>query len=133
MSDLHGPLHNHIATTYGVTEKSVLNDSRYFHVVSSLVPDVMHDMLEGTTQFTMKCLLQHLIGGKYFSRDDLNRRIVSFDYGQVAAMPHARHVGPGYCRSLFLVKQRVLCGPVPSVLCGPVPSVLCRCAIVWPH
>lgn len=61
----------------------MLNDSRYFHVVSGLVPDVMHDVLEGTTQFTLKCLLQHLIGRKYFSRDDLNRRIVSFDYGQV--------------------------------------------------
>lgn len=53
VSDLHGPLHEHIATTYGVAEESILNNSHYFHVVDGLVPDVMHDLLEGSVQLTL--------------------------------------------------------------------------------
>ena len=43
---------------------------------------VMHDVLEGTTQLTLKCLLHHLIENKYFRLATLNERIPSFDYGQ---------------------------------------------------
>ena len=79
-ADFDGPLHDHIATIYGVTQKS---ESLYFHVVKGLVPDIMHDMLEGTTQLTIKCLLHHFIGKeKLFSLATLNRRITSFDYGR---------------------------------------------------
>lgn len=82
MADLNGPLHDHIATTYGITGKSVLNDLRYFHVVNGLVPDIMHDILEGTLQLTLKCLMHHLIKEKkYFSLSVLNGRIASFNYG----------------------------------------------------
>ena len=82
VADLGGHLHDHIATTYGVTGKSVLNDSRYFHVVTGLVPDIMHDILEGTAQLTMKYLLRHLIvSKKFFSLRTLNERIMSFNYG----------------------------------------------------
>ena len=44
---LDGPLRSHIATTYGVANNSVLNKCQYFHVVNGLVPDIMHDILEG--------------------------------------------------------------------------------------
>ena len=46
------------------------------------MPDIMHDVLEGTTQLTLKCLLHHLIENKYFRLATLNERITSFDYGQ---------------------------------------------------
>jgi hypothetical protein len=41
---LAGPAPEHIATTYGVMFDSVLNRSKYFHVVDGLAPDVMHDV-----------------------------------------------------------------------------------------
>jgi len=41
-ADLDGPLHNHLATTYGLTCNSVLNSSRYFHVIDGVIPDIMH-------------------------------------------------------------------------------------------
>ena len=44
---LDGPLRSHIAMTYGVANNSVLNRYKYFHVVNGLVPDIMHDILEG--------------------------------------------------------------------------------------
>lgn len=60
----------------------MLNTSRFFHVVDGIVPDLMHDILEGTLQLNMKWLLKHLIlDEKMFSLDALNGRMQSFDYG----------------------------------------------------
>ena len=44
---LGGPLHDHISTTFGINRNSILNKLQYFHVVRGLVPDVMHNILEG--------------------------------------------------------------------------------------
>ena len=46
-ASLGGPLNDHIATTYGIVRNSVLNELNYFHVVTGLVPDIMHNILEG--------------------------------------------------------------------------------------
>ena len=54
---LGGPLHNHIATTYGLHYNSILNLSRFYHVTDGLPPDVMHDILEGCLQYEVKELL----------------------------------------------------------------------------
>lgn len=80
--DWNGPLREHIATTYGVVDQSILNECRYFHVVDGLVPDIMHDLLEGIAQLTVKCLLRYLITEKKcVSVNTLNERILSFKYG----------------------------------------------------
>ena len=42
---LQGLLHDHV-TTYELQNNSILNSSKFFYVVDSLVPDVMHDILE---------------------------------------------------------------------------------------
>lgn len=52
MYDIHcaglgGPLNDHISTTYGIVRNSILNRLGYFHVVTGLVPDLMHNILEG--------------------------------------------------------------------------------------
>ena len=38
---------NHISTTYGLVNDSVLNRLSFFHVTDGLAPDIMHDVLEG--------------------------------------------------------------------------------------
>ena len=48
---LCGHLHDHFSSTYGMTNNSVLNQCQYFHVTRGLVPDIMHDILEGTYEF----------------------------------------------------------------------------------
>ncbi len=49
--------------------------------MDGLAPDIMHDVLEGTTQLTLKCLMRHLIcEQKFFSFSTLNERISSFHY-----------------------------------------------------
>ena len=94
MADLHGPLHNHIATTYGIAEQSILNECRYFHVVDGLVPDIMHDLLEGSAQVTIKCLLRYLISDKkLLSLNTLNNRILHFKYGQTDIQNKPSEIG----------------------------------------
>jgi len=44
---------------------------KYFHVCDgSLIPDVMHDVLEGVLQYKVKLMLRHMITiEQYFSLD----------------------------------------------------------------
>ena len=85
-ADLDGPLRDHAATTYGVSCDSILNTSTYFHVVDGMVPDIMHDVLEGSLQLHLKCLFKYcILQMKYFSLDTVNSRIQSFYFGTADA------------------------------------------------
>ena len=57
--NLGGPLHDHVATTYGIHHNSILNSSRFYHVTEGLPPDIMHDILEGVLQYEVKELLKY--------------------------------------------------------------------------
>ncbi len=71
-----------LSITYGVKRKSILCDSRYFHVIDSLPGDAMHDVLEGVLQYECKEMLKLLINQeKLFTLEQLNDRIQLFDYG----------------------------------------------------
>ena len=47
---------------------------RYFHVCGGgLLPDIMHDLLEGVLQYEVKLMLQQMIGvDEYFTPDQFN-------------------------------------------------------------
>ena len=68
---------------YGINRCSILNQLRYFSVVSgALVPDVMHDLLEGVLQYEVKLLLTQFISeDHYFTLGQLNHRIESLELG----------------------------------------------------
>lgn len=70
---------------HGVNSNSVLNDLKYFHVCSgALVPDIMHDILEGALQYEAKLILQKFIlEDQYFTLQELNSAIDCFDFGYV--------------------------------------------------
>lgn len=71
-----------LSKTYGVNRRSVLCNSRYFHVVDGLPGDAMHDVLEGVLQYECKEMLKEFVfNEKYFTLDQLNERIRYFDYG----------------------------------------------------
>ena len=79
---LGGPLHEHIATTYGIVCKSSLNSCSYFHVMNGLVPDIMHDILEGSLELCLRYMLIHFIHKeKLFTLKLLNNRLAAFKYG----------------------------------------------------
>ena len=79
-SSLDGPLHDHYATTFGLNWDSILNTSRYFHVTEGLVPDVMHDILEGALPLVVKELIRYLISKKTVSLLEINEAVDSFPY-----------------------------------------------------
>ena len=68
---------------FGINRKSALDKLKYFKVASgALVPDIMHDVLEGVLQYETKILLQELIQEKrYIELDTLNNTIESFEFG----------------------------------------------------
>lgn len=73
---------NELSKAYGVCRRSVLCNSRYFHVVDGLPGDAMHDVLEGVLQYVCKEMLKELIfQNKYNTVEQLNERITFFDYG----------------------------------------------------
>ena len=43
---------------------SILNSSSYFHITEGLIPDIMHDCLEGCLQYEVKELLKHLFDAR---------------------------------------------------------------------
>ena len=62
--------------------ESILNSLSYFHVTSSLPPDIMHDVLEGALQVETKCILKALIREKHlFTLGLLNEHIRNFPFG----------------------------------------------------
>lgn len=57
-----------------------MNTSRFFHVTEGLVPDIMHDVLEGCLPYEAKELLKYLIQNKVITLTEVNRIIDSFPY-----------------------------------------------------
>lgn len=80
---LNGPLRNHMSTTYGVTRSSCLNSSNYFHVTEGLIPDVMHDVLEGVAQYELKELIKHLVEDRIYTLAGINSVLGKFPYSYV--------------------------------------------------
>ena len=77
---LGGPLHDHYATTFGLHRDSILNTSAYFHVTDGLIPDVMHDCLEGCLPYETKELLKYLFSAHILTLSSLNEAIQSFPF-----------------------------------------------------
>lgn len=81
---------------YGINQRSVLNELKYFSVASgALVPDVMHDLLEGVLQYEVKLLLVQFISeDHYFTLAQLNHRIESLELGYSEARDRPSQIMP---------------------------------------
>ncbi len=71
------------STKYGINRRSVLLDLKYIDICSgSLLPDVMHDILEGALQYETKLVLHYCIReARYFQLSDLNEQIERMELG----------------------------------------------------
>ena len=72
-----------ISKEYGINRDSILNELSYFHVCDgSLLPDVMHDLLEGALQYEVKLMLGVMIDTeKYFTLEEFNSRLEHMELG----------------------------------------------------
>ena len=82
-SELHGASNSDASKLYGVNRNSILNELSYCHVCSgALLPDVMHNILEGALQYEVKLVLREMVyEEQYFTLDNLNTRIVNLELG----------------------------------------------------
>ncbi len=71
------------STEYGINRRSILLDLKYLDICSgSLLPDVMHDILEGALQYELKLVLQYCIRTRRFFRlSALNEKIEGMELG----------------------------------------------------
>lgn len=69
------------ATDTGLNERCIFHDVPNFHAVRNIVCDFMHDIPEGVARYDMAIIVQNLIINKYFTLDQLNSRIVLYQYG----------------------------------------------------
>lgn len=79
-ASLDGPLYEHFAVTYGIVRDSCLNQSKYFHITKGLVPDIMHDVLEGSLPYEVKEMLNYYIRQKIITHSELSTAMESFPY-----------------------------------------------------
>jgi hypothetical protein len=69
-------------STYGINEKSVLLKLASFHPITSLPPDIMHDILEGIMPKLTSCLLHTIISNRLCSSAQVCQQINNFSYGK---------------------------------------------------
>ena len=62
-----------LSTVYRVKRRSILNYSKFFHVIGGMDLDIMHDQLEGVLPTEVKLLLKKYINTDgYLTLDILN-------------------------------------------------------------
>lgn len=72
----------------GIKEDSIWNTLKNFHVVENFSVDCMHDLLEGVCHYDLTVILKSFIlKEKYFSLQQLNRRIEIFNFGPSTQKP----------------------------------------------
>ena len=70
-------------TITGIKEPCVFNGVKGYHVCNNLILDLMHDVFEGTANYTMVNICNDLIfKEKLFSLEFLNQRLQKFDFAQ---------------------------------------------------
>lgn len=68
------------SSCFGIRRKSSFI-SGSFHVADGLPPDIMHDLLEGVVPFEMSLVIKHCVSKGYFTVEEVNGIIASWNYG----------------------------------------------------
>lgn len=74
-------LESHYSVNYGLERKSILNDFPGFKISEQIPQDLMHILLEGVIPYVVKYILQHYIGQNLITIDQINSRLMEFEYG----------------------------------------------------
>lgn len=81
---------------YGINRRSALNNLKYFHVCNgSLIPDIMHDVLEGVLQYEVKLMLRYMINVEnYFSLDVFNSKLRNLELSSTESKNKPTSISP---------------------------------------
>lgn len=72
------------STELGISFRSILFELQHFEV-DMLVPDVMHDLLEGTLQFEAKLILKYAMAQKYVTHTKFAASLTGLELGYMEA------------------------------------------------
>ena len=128
-------MRDHVSTTYGVVRDSILNNSKHFHVTDGLVPDVMHDVLEGCAPYVVKELLKYLSQHSIVTLDELNNQIDTFPYVPLDARNKPTPIpSTTFSSSDHTLKQKGTrtVAISPSYVCLLLMYTQCSCSDVVP-
>lgn len=80
---LEGPSGQEYSKEYGINRESLLDSLSYFSTCTgSLLPDVMHDLLEGALQYEVKLMLRQFVYvKKCFTSDYLSMKLRNMELG----------------------------------------------------
>ena len=105
---------------YSINRNSALNELAYFDVCcGSLIPDIMHDILEGALQHEVKLMIQVMTREEnYFTLNTFNSRLENIDYGYMEIKISQLHF---HCR--LSIQMESLSGKM--VCFGYTSSTIC--------
>lgn len=87
----------------GVTQNSILNNIKSFHVTKNYAVDVMHDVFEGVCHYDMCHIISYFTEKiKYFSLDTLNSRKKLFSYGSIEIGNISSQIKPEHLKKFHL-------------------------------
>ena len=107
---------------YGLKRNSCLNSVPYFHVVSGLPSDIMHDLLEGIACDVLEYLVKYSISSGFIILEFLNAQVHNFPYKgsekanrpDVFAEPFRCRQTAAKCRCLLLLLPLMIGSKFPS-------------------
>lgn len=102
-------INNHSLT--GITERSIFNKIPNFHVTQNSAVDSMHDVAEGVCHLDMIFIINDCISCAYFTLDELNARITTYQYGHVDSSSKPPTILPSHLQNnrLKMSASQTLC------------------------
>ena len=109
-------------SVYGIKKNSCLNILPYYHVISGLPSDAMHDLLEGVVCDVVECIIKYCILEGFITLEFLNYQIENFSYtGSYKTNKPDALTDPSKCRQTA-AKNRCLLQLLPAMIGFKVPS-----------
>ena len=121
---LNGPQSAHYSTSFGINRLSILEEIPGFSVTCGLPHDITHDLFEGVVQCQMKLLLCHCVHERFFTIEEMNRRIGAFDFLQ----NKPSDIDPNVCKQAqsklrqSASQMMTLCRVLPLIVGDKVPA-----------
>ena len=80
--DYEDDLEGNVSNT-GINDYCIWNDLPSFHIFTNTYLDLMHDFWEGVCPYDLSGIILHYIRNKFFTLEDINDRILGFNYGSI--------------------------------------------------
>ncbi len=97
------------ASEVGIKRNSILNRLQYFHVVSGLPADIMHDILEGVAPFEVALIIRQLIKDDLLSLDYVNGQIRTWPYGKIDSRNKPAEISKNFSESVNQSSAQMWC------------------------